>query len=158
MVMYAVPACLARKNRLAEFQQVLEPGWDNHGLELVERIGRLVVDRQPIDHRRTGPVGVADQQTLGVAEVERGPGEQIDVLGGHDHLQPVDGAHLVAERSFGGDLERQVVTEVLPGVTDDLQPQTQSVGLGLGVAQLDDLLVRGRSDADDRLDSQPSQR
>ena len=61
------------------------------------------------------------------------------------------GAHLVGERRLQVLVERQVVAEVLAGRRRDGQAQSELVGLGLVVAQLDQLVERLGRDRDDRL-------
>ena len=49
------------------------------------------------------------------------------------------GAHLVGERGLGDDVEAEVVLELLARIADDLEAQAEPIGLGLGVAQRDQL-------------------
>ena len=68
---------------------------------------------------------------------------------------PISGgvrAHLVAERRLGDDVEAEVVAEVLAGVADDLEAQTEAVALGLAVAQRRPAPVAPRGDGDDLTD------
>ena len=70
---------------------------------------------------------------------------------GDDDLETVVRAHLVGERGRQVLVEAEVVAEVLTGRGGDLQAQTELVGVGFGVAQLDELGEGGRRDLDDRL-------
>ena len=60
-------------------------------------------------------------------------------------------AHLVGERRLQELVERQVVAELLARRRGDGQPQSELVGLGLVVAQFDELVDRLGGDRDDRL-------
>ncbi len=111
----------------------------------------LVVTGEPLDDRRRRPVGVLDHEALGVGVVERGPLQELDVAGRDDDLEVAVGADLVGERRREVLVEAEVVAEGLAGPGRDLQAQPELGGLGLGVAQLEQLGQRVRRDLDDRL-------
>ncbi len=56
---------------------------------------------------------------------------------------------LVGECCLGDYLEAEVVLEVLAGVADDLEAQTETVAFGLGVAEAEQLAQGFVGDGDD---------
>ena len=71
------------------------------------------------------------------------PSSRSIAAGGDDDFQAADvgscvGTHLVGERRLRDDVEAEVVFEVLARIADDLEPQTEAIAFGLGVAQRDE--------------------
>ena len=84
--------------------------------ECVDLGGELVVGGESLDRGRHRLVRVTDDETLGAGVVERGAGEQRDVVTGDDHLHTIVRADLIGERCGQVFLERQVVAKLLTGV------------------------------------------
>ncbi len=83
--------------------------------------------------------------------VERRALQQLDVVAGDDHLQPIVGADLVGERGRQVLVEAEVVPEVLARSRREGQAEPELVGVGFLVTHLDQLGERGGRDRDDRL-------
>ncbi len=58
-------------------------------------------------------------------------------------------AHFVGERRLRDHLETEVVTELFARLADDFQPQSQAIGIGLGIAQPNQFGESRRRDRDD---------
>ena len=117
---------------------------------------QLVVAHQALDHRQEWLVGVADHEARTLVVVERRSLEQFEAVGRDDHLQGQVAvavrADLVGERRLGDHVEAEVVLEVGTRLADDLEPQPQLAGIGLGVAQPAQGRKGGRGDGDDGTD------
>jgi hypothetical protein len=83
---------------------------------------QLVVANQTFDRGSGWLIRIANHQARRVREVKRCAGQGFYVFGRDDDLQSVVRTYLIGKRRLGGDIEREVVTELLAGVADNFQP------------------------------------